>query len=75
VSDRRDRPLSRAIAAHTDLVVFATIADTLEGGHLYDPKSNAAAARIIKICRAEAQRHLRVLDQAEAEINAMTGAP
>jgi hypothetical protein len=54
----------KACHAHTDLNTFHAVINLLEGGLLYDPRSNRAANAIIKICKAERQRHLRRYDKA-----------
>jgi hypothetical protein len=53
--------------AKSDLNIFAGVQALLEGGTVSG--SNAAAAKIIAICRAEAQRQLRLMDKAVAKAN------
>jgi hypothetical protein len=52
-----------AMEAHTNLNVFASIQAILEGGCVYGGE-NKAAKQIIKICLAEQQRQLKLMDKA-----------
>lgn len=53
-----------ATNALVDLNTFATVVTILEGGHLYSWKSQAAAQRIINICKTEQQKRLNEYDRA-----------
>lgn len=61
------RDIYRAAEAHTDLDIFTAIEKILEGGCIYGNKSHDAAARILKICRAETRRLVVEYDAAVEE--------
>ena len=51
----------------TDLTVFHAVIQIMEGGCLR-ARSEAAASRIIQICKAEAGKRLRDYDRAMAKV-------
>jgi hypothetical protein len=53
----------KAAKAHTDLNTFGAIISILEGGHLYGIGSDKTVQQIIRLCKRECQRCLRVYDQ------------
>jgi hypothetical protein len=53
-----------AAREHTHLNVFASIVSILEGGSIYG--DNASARQILKICKVEEQRQLRIYDSETA---------
>lgn len=55
--------VEEAMNAQTNLAVFGAVQSILESGAIHGP-TPAAAARIIKICLAEQQRQLRIMDRA-----------
>jgi hypothetical protein len=61
-SDRDREAVVLAGEAVSDLNVFYIVISTLENGHLHAP-SDAAAGRIIKICKSEAEKRLRDYDR------------
>lgn len=64
------KAVDAAMRARSDLNIFAGIVAILEGGTISG--GSAAAAKIIKICKAEQQRQLRIMDRAVAETNRPT---
>ncbi len=63
---RRDnlrKYISNVAQAHTDLSIFSSVISLLEGGAIYTKTGHTTAARIIKICSAEAQRQLKSYDK------------
>lgn len=58
-----------AMRAQSELNIFAAIVAILEGGTISG--SNTASARIIKICQAEQQRQLKLMDKAVAAANTL----
>lgn len=59
--------LKEACQAHTNLNIFAAVVSLLEGGHLYGCDNDAAAQRIIGICKREQDKCLRRYDHALAD--------
>jgi hypothetical protein len=57
--------IKEAAEAHTNLNLFAAIQALLENGLVYGGE-NAAAAKIIAICRKEQNRQLAIYDAASA---------
>lgn len=53
-----------AACHHSTLNTFGAVVAILEGGLLYDSNADVTAERIIKLCRAEMQRQLRLYDAA-----------
>lgn len=58
-----NRNVRAAITAHTNLNVFAAVVAILEGGVIYGG-DNAAARKIIAICKKEQERQLAKFDAA-----------
>lgn len=67
-SAERELPEVLAAQAMSDLNIFYAIIAICEGGTLRAPSSNAAAQRIIKICKSEASKRLWDYDRNIAEI-------
>jgi len=68
--ESRKKELRIACNAHTNLVVFASVVSILEGGNvLGGVDSNAAAQKIIDICKDEQQRLLAVHDAAKDRLS------
>lgn len=61
------KDVDAAMRAKSELNTFASIVAILEGGTISG--DNAAATKIIKMCKAEQQRQLRIMDRAVAAIN------
>lgn len=61
------KSVDAAMRAKSDLNIFAAIVAILEGGTVSG--GNVAASRIIKMCEAEQQRQLRIMDKAVADTN------
>lgn len=59
------KAVDAAMCAKSDLNIFAAIDVMLEGGTVCG--HNATASKIIKLCRAECQRQLRLMDKAVAQ--------
>lgn len=57
---------SAAARAHTNLNTFGAVVAILEGGCVYGP--NATADMIIKLCKAEQHKQLRIYDRHVAAI-------
>lgn len=67
----KEEHIREAARAHSNLNTFASIISILEGGHVYGGHS-ASAEKIIKTCRAETTRWLRIYDK---HVAAATAAP
>jgi hypothetical protein len=61
------KTVEAAMNAKSTLNIFAGIEALLEGGVISG--ENAAARKIIFICKTEAQRQLRLMDKAVGQIN------
>ena len=59
------KSMAAAMDAHTNLTIYGAIVAILEGGTL-SGNVGGAPARIIKICKAEQQRQLTLMDKAVA---------
>lgn len=57
-AEERRQHVLEAAQAHTNLTTFEAVVSVLEGGCVYG--DNAAARKIIKICKAEQQRQLKL---------------
>lgn len=55
-----------AARAHTNLNTWGAVVALLESGLLYPGHSHQAVDRVIKIAKAEMQRHLKQYDAARA---------
>jgi len=60
--------VTEAARAHTDLNIFYAIIGVLEGGTI-SPNSDAAAQRIIRICKAQSAKCLLRYDHARVAIS------
>lgn len=58
-----DQDARDAMEAHTNLNIFGAVAGLLESGVIYGEHARVAAAKIIKVCHAEEQWQLRVMDK------------
>ena len=54
----------KAAAAHTNLTMFGAVISLLESGCLYGNTPFKTAEKIIKLCKAEQQRQLRLYEEA-----------
>lgn len=63
----QEQNLLDAARAHSNLNAFAIVMGIMEGGTIYG--DNAAARKIIRICRDEQQRQLRAYDRAAAAVS------
>lgn len=58
-----------AARAHTNLTVFNTVVSILEGGNVYSSiTANTTADEIIRLCKAEMARQLKIHDIAMKQI-------
>lgn len=61
------KDVDAAMRAKSHLNIFAAIAAILECGTIYG--DNSAKSKIIKICHAEQQRQLKLMDKAVDAVN------
>lgn len=62
-----DDRIKAAMEAHTHMNVFECVVALLESGCIYGrdtASANRTALQIIKMCKAEQQRQLRIMDRA-----------
>jgi hypothetical protein len=57
-----------AAQAHTNLTMFHAVMQLMEGGVLYGASPQGSAAKIIRICKDEAAKQLRLFDAAMAKV-------
>ena len=59
--------VDRSERHHTDLSMMHAIMQLCEGGSIYTRSGRATAAKIIKLCSAEAGKQLSLFDRAKAQ--------
>jgi hypothetical protein len=62
--EKHDAAVVDAAQHHSDLNVFHAILAILEGGVVYSQSGRVAAERIIKLCKEENQKQVRLYDNA-----------